>query len=42
MADTDTSKIKYSSGYTYNTESWQQSSETSTSTQVTSALPVQG
>ena len=32
MADTDTSKINYSSGYTYNPESWQQSSETSTST----------
>ena len=32
MADTDTSKINYSSGYTYNPESWQQSSEESTST----------
>ena len=32
MADTDTSKINYSSGYTYNPENWQQSSETSTST----------
>lgn len=32
MADTDTSKINYSSGYTYNPESWQQNSETSTST----------
>lgn len=32
MADTDTSKINYSSGYTYNPESWQQNSEESTST----------
>lgn len=32
MADTDTSKINYSSGYTYNPESWQQSGEESTST----------